>query len=125
MSRDVEKRSERMPQLSDLRESGAIEQDADMVMFLYRPSEDDVKKDASLKYTGMVLVRKNRNGELGEVPLKFHGEIQKWMELDEAERYEAGMGKNWLPLPLGEIAHSHVEPQRRSILGDDPEDLPF
>ena len=55
--------------LSDLRESGAIEQDADIVMFLYR--EDYYKEDTDKKNIAECIVAKNRHGETGKVPLRF------------------------------------------------------
>jgi replicative DNA helicase len=67
LSRAIESRGEKMPQLSDLRESGSIEQDADVVMFLYR-KDDDVRESVSLK------IAKHRNGALGEIDLYFKGD---------------------------------------------------
>lgn len=67
LSRAIENRGEKNPQLSDLRESGAIEQDADVVMFLYRKDED-IRESVSLK------IAKHRNGPLGEVELFFRGD---------------------------------------------------
>jgi replicative DNA helicase len=67
LSRAIESRGERTPQLSDLRESGSIEQDADVVMFLYR-KDDDIREAVNLK------IAKHRNGALGEVDLYFKGE---------------------------------------------------
>ncbi|KKS43971.1 MAG: replicative DNA helicase [candidate division CPR1 bacterium GW2011_GWA2_42_17] len=69
LSRAVESRGEHRPQLSDLRESGSIEQDADVVMFLYRPEEEGQEK-------GLVKlsIAKHRNGPTGEVDLIFKGE---------------------------------------------------
>lgn len=69
LSRAVEHRGEKKPQLADLRESGAIEQDADVVMFLYRPDSE---------YTGThiptkLLIAKHRNGPTGEIDLQFQG----------------------------------------------------
>lgn len=100
LSREVEKRGkgQKVPQLSDLRESGAIEQDADIVMFLYRPPEDEIAEDAELKNRGMVKIAKHRNGVLDELVMKFYGEVQKWMDMDDAERYEGGSG-NWKRIP--------------------------
>ncbi len=69
LSRAVEQRESKKPQLSDLRESGAIEQDADMVMFLYR--EAYYNKEKADDQTTDVIVAKNRNGPTGEVKLFF------------------------------------------------------
>jgi replicative DNA helicase len=77
LSRQVESRSDKKPQLSDLRESGQIEQDADMVMFCYRPEYYGIDNyevgNTEFQTDGlfMLLIEKHRNGELGEVPLKF------------------------------------------------------
>ena len=96
MSRDVEKRGakdgSRRPMLSDLRESGAIEQDADMVMFLYRPEYYDVTQDAQGENTkGLteVMVQKHRNGELGTVKLNALLHIQKFLDWD-SDPYSTG-----------------------------------
>jgi replicative DNA helicase len=67
LSRAIENRGEKRPQLSDLRESGAIEQDADVVMFLYRKDED-IREQVTLR------ISKHRNGPLGEVELFFRGD---------------------------------------------------
>ena len=69
LSRAVENRTDRRPQLSDLRESGAIEQDADVVMFLYRPwiySQEDEDKGKA-----QVIVAKQRNGPTGNINVTF------------------------------------------------------
>lgn len=72
LSRAVEARGNKKPQLSDLRESGSIEQDADVVMFLYRPEEN---KDMapSDKIPTILSIDKHRNGSLAEIPFMFHG----------------------------------------------------
>jgi replicative DNA helicase len=75
LSRAVEARGEPRPQLSDLRESGSIEQDADIVMFLYRDDPDE-KENINL------LVAKHRNGPTGEFPMHFRGERTKFYEAD-------------------------------------------
>ena len=69
LSRNVEARVDKKPQLADLRESGAIEQDADMVMMLYR--DDYYDPDTDRKGLADVLMRKNRNGVTGEIALHF------------------------------------------------------
>lgn len=96
LSREVEKRSSKEPQLSDLRESGAIEQDADIVMFLYRPSKEEILQDIRLKDTGILKIAKHRNGELGEVPLLFKGWIQKWEDIpqDNYQPFISGFENN-------------------------------
>jgi replicative DNA helicase len=68
LSRAVEHRGEKRPQLADLRESGAIEQDADVVMFLYRP-EAEITTNMQTK----LLIAKHRNGPMGEIDLLFRG----------------------------------------------------
>ena len=69
LNRDVEKRNDRRPFLSDLRESGSIEQDADIVMFLYR--DEVYNKNAETKNTAEVNIAKHRNGEIGQTILTF------------------------------------------------------
>jgi replicative DNA helicase len=77
LSRAIENRGEKKPQLSDLRESGAIEQDADVVMFLYR-QDDDVREQISLK------IAKHRNGPLGEIELYFRGDRIKFFGMESS-----------------------------------------
>ena len=87
LSRLVEARSDKKPMLSDLRESGQIEQDADMVIFCYRPEYYGIEQyevgNQSFPSFGlmMLLVSKHRNGELGEIPLKFVHEQAKIEDL--------------------------------------------
>lgn len=97
LSREVEKRKEgnKMPQLSDLRESGAIEQDADMVMFLYRPEYYDITANEfgdSNKGETHVKIAKHRNGSLETIKLKALLHIQKFVE-DESGDEGYGFGK--------------------------------
>jgi len=86
LSRSVETRGgEKRPQLSDLRESGSIEQDADMVIFLYRPEYYGLDQDAEGNSTagvGEVIIAKHRNGSLETVQLKFIGRFTKFADLD-------------------------------------------
>lgn len=77
LSRAVESRTAKIPQLSDLRESGGIEQDADVVMFLYREDADDFE---NVKLS----IAKHRSGPLGEVDLKFKGERRKFFAIEKA-----------------------------------------
>lgn len=80
LSRSVESRPDKKPQLSDLRESGAIEQDADVVAFIYR--EEYYNPETDRKKITDILVRKHRNGPTGEVELYFDNEKQKFRSLD-------------------------------------------
>ncbi len=73
LSRANEARQDKRPQLSDLRESGAIEQDADIVMFLFR--EDYYNKEAEVKNLAELIVAKNRHGETGKIDLNWIGEF--------------------------------------------------
>lgn len=78
LSRAPEQRADHRPMLSDLRESGAIEQDADIVMFLYR--DEYYHPDSELKNIGEVIIGKNRHGETGSVELVWLGEVQKFAD---------------------------------------------
>jgi replicative DNA helicase len=68
------------PQLSDLRESGAIEQDADMVLFVYREDYYDLENPESHPGTAEVIIAKHRNGPLDSVRLKFQKEFAKFVD---------------------------------------------
>lgn len=86
LSRNVEKREDKTPQLSDLRESGSIEQDADIVMFLYREAyydEDRTKEDFQKQETQevSVIISKHRNGALGRLELQFNPSITKFYDV--------------------------------------------
>ena len=74
------------PTLSDLRESGAIEQDADIVMFIHRPealaTAQDIAAGKVVKGAADLIIAKHRNGEQGRVPLKFIGEYTKFVDVD-------------------------------------------
>ena len=81
LSRAVEQRPDHRPMLSDLRESGSIEQDADIVMFLYR--DDYYNKDSEEKDLTDVIIAKNRSGETGVVKLLWMGSYTKFANLAE------------------------------------------
>ena len=80
LSRANEKREDKRPMLSDLRESGAIEQDADVVMFLYR--DDYYNENSEFKNIAECIVAKNRHGETGKVPLRFMPEYTTFATLE-------------------------------------------
>ncbi|MEN7529317.1 replicative DNA helicase [Cupriavidus sp. DL-D2] len=79
LSRKNEDRPDRRPMLSDLRDSGDIESDADVVLFVHRPEMYDPNND-ELKGYAEVLIRKNRNGALCDVPLLYRGAVTKFEE---------------------------------------------
>ena len=90
LSRQVEARAEKRPILSDLRESGAIEQDADIVMFLYRPEYYGLDRDIDgndLKGKADFIISKHRNGSLGDVRVGFRGDYTKFYDLDKGLEY--------------------------------------
>jgi replicative DNA helicase len=86
LSRAVELRPSKVPQLSDLRESGAIEQDADVVMMMYR--EDYYEEDTDRKGITDIFVRKHRNGPVGRVELGFKKEQLKFYSLERNRKSE-------------------------------------
>ena len=75
MSRSVEQRKEKTVQLSDLRESGAIEQDADIVLFLSREIEEDRNHSPII-----LTIAKHRNGECGQIRLNLQGDVMTFVE---------------------------------------------
>ena len=78
------------PQLSDLRESGAIEQDADIVMFINRPeviaTQEELATGKIVKGAAELIIAKHRGGEQGRVALKFIGECTKFVDVDDQNR---------------------------------------
>ncbi len=80
LNRGVENRARRTYQLSDLRESGAIEQDADIVGFLHVPSPDDLKGDNELLHVAGLFIEKHRGGRCEKITYSFNKEIQRWGE---------------------------------------------
>jgi replicative DNA helicase len=82
LSRGVESRTDKRPLLSDLRESGQIEQDADLVMFIYR--DDYYNENSDRPGEADLLIAKHRNGGLGDVPLTFQGEYPRFLGLQRA-----------------------------------------
>ena len=80
LSRANEKREDKRPMLSDLRESGAIEQDADIVMFLYR--DDYYKEDSEKRNIAECIVAKNRHGETGSINLRWDGRYTRFFSVD-------------------------------------------
>jgi replicative DNA helicase len=137
LSRQVENRPDKQPQLSDLRESGSIEQDADMVMFLYRPeyykiTEDPVTKE-STRGLGTVIIGKQRNGPVGSVNLQYIDKFAKFTSLSGRAAYQAdaeggGMdsGPNFQPSdrlnsPSGTITRPSKMNESSDTTGEDDE----
>ena len=95
LSRAVEQRNPPIPQLADLRDSGQIEQDADVVAFIYRPEYYDRKHErdgdeyepVEREGEADIIIAKHRNGGLGKVTLTFQKEYPKFMNYAASERY--------------------------------------
>jgi replicative DNA helicase len=88
LNRKVEERGDKTPMLSDLRESGAIEQDADLIVFLYR--EEHYEPETTLKGIADVIIGKQRNGPVGKFKLTFLAEFTRFENL-VAEAYGEGV----------------------------------
>ena len=87
LNRGLEQRADKRPMLSDLRESGAIEQDADLVLFIYR-DEYYTKDDSEFPGEAELLIAKNRSGALRDVRLTFQAEYPKFLNY-AGDRYAA------------------------------------
>ncbi|HAN66799.1 MAG TPA: replicative DNA helicase [Chitinophagaceae bacterium] len=135
LSREVEKRKEgnKMPQLSDLRESGAIEQDADMVMFLYRPEYYEITSNEmgeSNRGETHVRIAKHRNGSLETIKLRALLHIQKFVEDDQGDMGGGfpSPGK-WKPVNSGggadDGAHLYIQKGSKMNNGEYDDDAPF
>ncbi len=130
LSREVEKRKDgnKMPQLSDLRESGAIEQDADMVMFLYRPEYYDVTTNEmgeDNKGETHVRIAKHRNGSLETIKLRAQLHIQKFIEEEEGFNPGLPQGGNWKPVSdVEEGGGAKLYIERGSKMNDSFDDEP-
>lgn len=95
LNRSVESREGKRPQLSDLRESGAIEQDADIVCFIHRPEYFGITEDESgnsLLGIGEIIIAKHRNGATADIHLRFKKELAKFMDLEV--QFNDGVGGN-------------------------------
>ncbi len=92
LSRAVEQRPHQIPRLSDLRDSGSIEQDADVVMFIYR--EDKVKEESDKQNKADVIIAKHRNGPVGKVTFHFSEQFASFRELTKEEGFELGVTEN-------------------------------
>lgn len=136
LSRAVETRSagkdgNKMPQLSDLRESGAIEQDADMVMFLYRPEYYDITQNEmgeNNRGETHVRIAKHRNGSLETIKLRALLHIQKFTEDDGGSFGATGLSGNWKPVnDIDDDGGAKVFIQTGSRMNDlkDDEETPF
>ncbi len=89
LNRAVEHRQDKKPSLADLRESGAIEQDADVILFLYREEVyDKEKKDPSKRGKAEVIIAKQRNGPTGEIPLTFLSSCTRFVDYTNEIIYE-------------------------------------
>lgn len=87
------------PQLSDLRESGAIEQDADLVMFINRPdvnaTDEEIEKKKIVRGMAEIIIAKHRNGELGRIKLRFRGELTKFVNPELNDELEERVSRDF------------------------------
>jgi replicative DNA helicase len=114
LSRAVETRGgDKRPQLSDLRESGAIEQDADIVSFIYRPEYykiDTYEDGSSTEGVGEIIIAKNRSGSVDTVKLRFIKNFTKFCDLDGFSANKDNYMEGFAPKPIAPVGLDHFEP---------------
>jgi replicative DNA helicase len=128
LSRQVEQRgSSKKPQLSDLRESGAIEQDADMVMFIYRPEYYGIMEDEDNMPTqglAKIIIAKNRHGSVTDVNLRFIGNILKFTDY-QTNSFNSGI-ENVLTPNVNFENNAVTFASKLNVMNDeDDENIPF
>ena len=120
LSRAVESRKGR-PQLADLRESGAIEQDADIVMFIHRPdrgaTEKEIAEGKVQKNVAEICIEKHRNGPTGVVKLYFKGECTKFLNLNE-ETGEVDGDESVKPTNVNVSGYESLPPKEDAVFDD-------
>ena len=109
LNRESEKRSDKTPQLSDLRESGSIEQDADIVMFIADFASEDVpdNNDDAIDYT--LVIAKHRNGMRGNIPIKWKSEFTQFYEPGKDILYTKNTSKVQKDVVLTAVADSDID----------------
>lgn len=112
LSRAVETRGgAKRPQLSDLRESGAIEQDADLVLFIHRPDYYGLNEDPAMQGVAEIIIAKHRNGAVGEVKMKFRSSEAKFVDMNESELDGFGFMPNARKEPVESKMNAYMSDQ--------------
>ncbi len=109
LNRSVESREGKRPQLSDLRESGAIEQDADIVVFIHRPEYYGIDEDDSgnsLRGVAEIIIAKHRNGATGDVHLSFKKELAKFSDMETKYSDDYNLGAHTFSSKMNEDEES-------------------
>jgi replicative DNA helicase len=127
LNRSVEIRStgHKRPQLSDLRESGAIEQDADIVMFIHRPERMGITEDAegnSTKGLAEIIIAKHRNGQVGDVKLRF---IESFATFTDFDNFDMDANINSITMPSRTDDEDSFDNINLSALEDNNDVAPF
>ncbi|HPS28162.1 MAG TPA: DnaB-like helicase C-terminal domain-containing protein, partial [Bacteroidales bacterium] len=131
LSREVEKRpGSKKPILSDLRESGAIEQDADLVLFIYRPEYykiDEFEDGTPTSGLAEIIIAKHRNGQVGEVKLRFQKNIGRFTDFEDFKSLE---GPSMQPNeafyePTTKIVQSKINKKSAKKTDEPPANAPF
>lgn len=129
LSRAVETRGgDKKPMLSDLRESGSIEQDADMVQFIHRPDYYGITEDEEGNPTNgiaNIIIAKHRNGAVCDVQLKFVNELAKFQDMDSSNFFGSDEDSNFTTMPIGDDFESQGTITRASRMNDSDDDFDF